>query len=221
MQRSVRQSLLGTAALAVMVSGFAGIAAAEMKYKRSSFAGATARDVSDIISGYVVEGTIGSASATFKVPTLTCGDDDRAIFMGIEGESLQSAADVILICSEGEPTYILEAFAGEDNPVAEVQPGDTVKVSLTASGGTITAKANNLTATAELDPETIVLYGTLDATEETLPPPDFGKAKFSKVKLNGKTLKKGQATKFDLEVDETTIKTGKLKKGKFSLTFKD
>lgn len=228
MKHRVRQGALGAIALSLIAAGSTASASAEVKVKRSAAAvvaaAAAHRIESDFFAGYITnESTVTSANATFKVPKLNCGNDRRSYFITLEGSAPSAGADVRLTCDGGKPSYSLEAFALDGENVileqADVKPGATVKVSLTQKNGKITAKANNLSVTTDALPETSVIYGLIDA--EGTPPPDFGKVTYTGVRLNGKTLSAKKATKFDLVKDDVTVKTSKLKKGKFTLTFKE
>lgn len=228
MKHLSRAAVLGVSALAATIA--AGSASAETNFRHArsaasaSIAAAAAnRETDDIISGYVTdEGTVSSATASLKVPTLTCGADTQVIFMGLEQVNI--AADIILACQEGEPVYLLEAFINELDPVIsdEVAPGDTVKLSIEESASETTATvvngATTVTISGNPDPEPFMLFGTADVSDSL--PPEFTTATFSKSKFNGKTLSAKKSTKVNRVDEGIKITTSKLKKGKFTQKFK-
>lgn len=226
MHRIIRAVLLGGMTISVIAA--AGSASAEPKFERNR--GAIAAAISSLkkatdpnISGYVTdEGPVKSASASVKVPGVLCSSEEKQVlFLGLEG--INVAADVVIDCEGGFPTYTLEAFtfdAGADTST-EVKPGDVVKLSITQSPTETTVTAHNgdvkVSVTSSPEPESSLIFGTLNLAQTT--PPQFTTAKFTKSKFNGKTLSAKKAAKVNRVDGSTKIKTGKLKDGAFTQTF--
>jgi hypothetical protein len=162
----------------------------------------------DLVAGYVAAPADGLATASFgfKVPTVSCVGESRAVAIGLgdvqDLESPQLRAQVLLSCpAGGSPQYTFGARACSHSagPLA-TKHGHNISVTLARSGGTVTMSVTDEDAgttisasdsTANCDPAGLdaILFGALPVFAPTLMDvPDFNKVKSRDATLNGADL---------------------------------
>ena len=196
-----------------------------------SASGAVAAIASVPLGGYDFAAQVHQGSVTFKVPKTTCGTEPMVGFaLGLgddDDDQPISLGTVFVECDEqGARHYKLSAKAhGVQGSGDEynVHAGDSVTVSYRVTGSTLTVTTTDNTTTA-----TVVASGSSTAADthltfgafplfqsgDDLETPDFGKATFSKVTVNGKRPKNGERIvyRWDIEV-------GPYDKGSFTLKY--
>lgn len=244
MKHVVSRTLVGVVGFGVALSGAALPAAAAAPDGATAFSttgvAPSTAVASDYLAGYDKDPKkkLKDSFTKFDVPEVTCPNTDlQGILLGAGAEVAlgvpTAIAGVFVACLEGTPYYQLSASVGTTEGAGDllnVGAGDTLTATLVYGGGQATATVENLdsgeliTATDDLARDKATTFGAFPlfdaATGDLLPVPDFGKAKFKNSKVNGDKVK--SATKYNRkDGDVTQIKTGKLNKGDFTLTFKN
>ncbi|HXW35518.1 MAG TPA: hypothetical protein VEJ87_13145 [Acidimicrobiales bacterium] len=178
---------------------------------------------------------LASASATFKVPTITCPSDDVQQLMGVFDAGGDLFAGISSSCSGSTPTYEFYDFVnGSSNVKSGVKPGDVVVTSMSQTGNKEATEVHDITsgaywyAYAPPNPDSTIYVGLDDlcvSSSFSCPDPviQFTKTKFSNVQINGDYLSFEKPTQYDeTSGSKTLVATSNIGSpgDNFTLTFK-
>jgi len=208
---------LGATALTVGVAGH--VSAAPLVATQSYFA------------GYAEAPTdgIASASATFKVPAISCSDDnDYAQQLGVNVDNSLYAAIEAGCNGSGSASYnfFLEEGGGTPFTPTGVSAGDTVVTVVFQTTSTQEADVEDLTTGArwyDYGPNTGTLSDAFIGGFNVGDTPPFGTVSFTKCQINGLYLDAESPTQYNQKIGGTTLVTASAigKPGDtFKLTFK-
>jgi hypothetical protein len=219
-RRSIGRSALAAVGVVAVMVAFAGhVSAATGALTASNFAGYGAEPGQGVVS----------ASATFKIPTVSCSNDNS--YSQELGTDFPSAvySDVVLACNgAGIASYTVELYAA-DNTATDpgVSPGDTVVSSIFQTPTTDTAQIVDLTKAKEWSQQgnpfesiSIAYIGGLNSSGT----PPFTTTTFTKCQVDGIYLTDGSPVQYNEKSGRTTLVTaGKISKpgDTFKLTFRN
>lgn len=239
MKHIVHRSLIGLVCLGLAAVGLAAPAqAADGAAALSVTGSASTLAPSEYLAGYTANAKGNGVTKTMTVPDVTCPNNKlRGIALGIGDEAVEGQpvllGVVFVACSQGQPVYLTQAFvAGGTAEAGAAAAGDKIKFAVKYAGGNATVDVTNLTDAAGTvtatgaAPKAKLHFGAFplfnSQTGDKVEVPDFGSVKMNKNQADGKALTGMNATKYDrIEGGEIKINTSKIRRGSFSLEFKN
>lgn len=224
--------LASAAALALAMPARAGSLPHAPARLLSVSGGSRALATSRTAAGYIIFAPpASSVGAYFKVPSVTCGTQPRAITVGVTLS--QGSARLLLGCKGGKATYwptLSNGTVTQTHDLAMVSPGDVILATATNSTGSSSLELLDLTTRAHWQ-----LGGSFKSVESSfigdsgwivsqrlLGVPSFGSVEFYNCTMNDKPLP-GPA--FDHVYNRvngkgvTQISTSSISQSKFVTTF--
>lgn len=223
-------AVLGIAVFAVAIPAQAADGRGRSPHDRA--AGTTG--VSEFFAGYTADGSGSGFTRLFVVPELDCSSGAflEAVQVGIgdppaagDFSTVLAVADVY--CQAGSAGYGTYVSAGAQAAAGAASAGDRLRFEITYSGGNATATTTNLTNPAGTVSVTGAVaeeplhFGSFGVGQEefSYPVPTFDSIRLRTNKVDGSKIRKSTTTKIDHVEDDLKIKTGRLRKGSFKLTF--
>lgn len=174
---------------------------------------------------------VWTASASFVIPSITCKKHESGIGPAVIVDTMPNKKNIYLTdiaavavsCVNNQPKYVTinQVENNYDNKYTNLQAGDTVDLSITASKKTTKVTVDDVTQkesetrTGKPDPGENASIGAagLEINKHSVGIDPFGTLTIKDALINGKTLKAEKAVQYDLKFKTTLVDSSKLHHG--------
>jgi len=165
---------------------------------------------SRLAAGYVLRAAPASstASATFKVPKLSCTATTTGVGAGasiVTSSGVAAASIAVLACFLGSPLYTVAVEVGSNSPASTITPkaGDTISVKVSSSAASSRAtitdvtqnKSQSVSGGGHKNAKTVL---GMAADSAQVPVSNFGTVRFSAGRIDGKAVRASGAIAVDM-----------------------